>query len=95
MSEISAKPEELRQHARNMRDRANTARTEFDQLRTRLQQLSEQFKGSAATAFDGRYQDWNTNANQLIQALEGLGDWLGKAAETVEKVDSELASGLG
>lgn len=95
MSEILAKPEELRQQSQNMKNRADAARSEFSQLRSKLQQIEQQFRGSAADAFHVQYEDWDSNANQLIEALEGLGGWLAKAADTVEQTDAQLAQGLG
>lgn len=95
MSEILAKPEELRQQSQNMKSRADAARTEFSQLRSKLEQIQEQFKGSAAQAFEAQYKDWDSSADKIIVALEGLGTWLNKAAETVERTDAELAKGLG
>jgi WXG100 family type VII secretion target len=95
VSEILAKPEELRQQSTNMKNRADAARSEFSQLRSKLQQIQEQFRGSAAKAFEAQYQDWDKNATDIIGALEGLGDWLAKAAEAVEQTDTQLAKGLG
>lgn len=95
MSEILAKPDELRQQSQNMKSRADAARTEFSQLRSKLEQIQDQFRGSAAQAFDGQYKSWDDSAKQIIEALEGLGDWLAKAAETVEQTDAQLAKGLG
>ena len=95
MSEILAKPDELRQQSQNMKGRADAARTEFSQLRSKLEQIQDQFRGSAAQAFDAQYKDWDSSAKQIVEALEGLGDWLNKAAETVEQTDAQLAKGLG
>ena len=95
MSEILAKPDELVRQSQNMKSRADATRTEFGQLRSKLEQIQDQFRGSAAQAFDGQYKSWDDSAKQIVEALEGLGDWLAKAAETVERTDRELAKGLG
>jgi WXG100 family type VII secretion target len=95
MSQIKATPEELRGHAQFVAGQVQTTQSNFNSLKSRLDQLHGQFEGQAAQAFDGRFQEWHTSGMRLIEALEALGKWLNNAAETIEQTDQQLASGLG
>jgi WXG100 family type VII secretion target len=64
-------------------------------MKARLDALSGQFRGQAASAFETHWQEWHTHASGLVQALEGLGQFLDTAAKTIEDVDQQLAQGLG
>jgi WXG100 family type VII secretion target len=94
-AEILVTPSELREHARAVENEARQVGDQLAALRSRLTQLSSQFKGKAAAAFDTRYDEWDTNARGLLDALDSLGKFLENAATTIEDVDNQLASGLG
>jgi WXG100 family type VII secretion target len=94
-AEILVTPSELREHSGAVKKEAQQVTDQFAALRSRLTQLSTQFKGKAATAFDQRYDEWDTSAKGLLEALDSLGQFLDTAAATIEDVDNQLASGLG
>jgi WXG100 family type VII secretion target len=95
MAEILLKPSEARDHASRMRTSADNARDTFATLRGDLNALSESFRGKAQAAFDARFVEWDNGANQVVEALEGLSQWLDQAATQLESVDAELGSSLG
>jgi WXG100 family type VII secretion target len=89
--EILARPDELIDHGRAIASQVAQTTGDFNAMKSRLDVLSTQFRGSAATAFEARWNEWHTHATGLIQALENLGKFLGDTAETVRQVDDELA----
>lgn len=95
MSEILLRSDEARDLAGEMRQAATDATDRFESMRGRLNSLSDSFRGQAATAFDGRYEEWDSGARQVVEALQSLSEWLNQAADTLENVDTELAGGLG
>lgn len=95
MAEILIQPEECRTEAGNMASAAEEARASFDDMRGRLDALSESFRGRAQTAFDAKYGEWEQGATQVIEALEGLSQWLEGAANALEDTDSQIAGQLG
>jgi len=94
MSEILVTPGELKDHAAAIQQQVSATQDQFNTMRTRLDQLGSQFRGQAATAFEGRWDEWHTHATGLIEALEGLGSFLQQAAEVTEDLDTQLAKGL-
>lgn len=49
---------------------------------------------SASAAFQTSYEEFTKGASQTIEGLDGMGNYLNKAAEAFQSVDSELASAL-
>ncbi|WP_201931758.1 WXG100 family type VII secretion target [Nocardioides donggukensis] len=49
---------------------------------------------SASAAFQSSYDEFSKGASQTIEGLDGMGNYLNKAAEAFQSVDSELASAL-
>lgn len=94
MAEIKVAPDELRQHQSAVSSQAQEVQSAFTSLKARLEPLRSQFSGQAATAFDGRWEEWHTSARGLIEALDGLGQFLKSCADVIEQTDTQLAQGL-
>ncbi|CAN5409007.1 hypothetical protein BH23ACT9_BH23ACT9_37090 [soil metagenome] len=94
-SDILCTPAELHSMADKCKTQAEDAGENFKSLKTQLAGMADSFRGKAATRFDERYNEWDTGALQLMEALDGLGQFLLDAAEAIEGVDERLASGLG
>lgn len=93
-AEILMVPGEARDHASRMASAADEARDNFSRLRSELNALSDSFRGQAQAAFEARFAEWDGGANQVIDALDGLSQWLNQAADTIESVDSDIAGSL-
>jgi WXG100 family type VII secretion target len=93
--QILVSPDTLREHSTHVGTNAQQAQSDFTAMRARLSELSSAFQGQAAEMFTARFEEWNTSATSLIEALQALGQFLNQAAETVEQADAQLASGLG
>ena len=53
------------------------------------------WQGAASGAFDHLYDQWNTSAAQLKQALDGIGRQLAATATTYEQTEQQLTAQLG
>jgi WXG100 family type VII secretion target len=95
MSQILVSPDELRGYASQVKGHAASTQEGFQSLQSTLSALQDVFQGQAAVRFDEVYNEWHTSAQALMQALDGLGQFLDGSANTIEAVDSELAAGLG
>lgn len=93
-AEILLRAEDARSAARDMKTYAANAQDQFNSTRNRLNELASSFKGQAATSFDQKFEEWRKSANQLIEALDGLGTFLSNAADTIEQTDADIASKL-
>ena len=94
MSEILLKAEDAANAASDMRKQADAAQEQFNATRAKLTELGASFKGKTATAFDQTFEDWRTNATNLLQSLNGLADFLDNAAKTIVETDESIASQL-
>lgn len=93
-SNISVSPEQLRGESTFVVGKADAARSDFEALNSRLQNLTSCFTGAAQEAFANRYNEWNGHAKGLVEALDALGQFLNTAAQTLEETDQQLAQGL-
>ncbi|MDL9978212.1 WXG100 family type VII secretion target [Microbacterium sp. ASV49] len=50
---------------------------------------------SASGAFHESYQQFTTGTTQAVNGLDGMSQFLNKAADTLQQVDSQLAQGIG
>jgi WXG100 family type VII secretion target len=94
MAEILLKGSEARSHASRMRAAAEDADHTITRLTSELDALSESFRGDAQRAFSEKYTEWSTGQKKAKEALEDLSRWLDKAADQLEELDTQLASGL-
>lgn len=94
MSEILLRADDARQAASDVKRAASEAQTQIENLRNRLSTLDGSFRGQTATAFDNRYNEWHAGATQMLEGLDGLGEFLTQAANTIEQADADIAGRL-
>ena len=94
MSEIFLREDEARNNAATVKKAAADAQADFDSLKSSLSALQDSFRGKSAEAFEMRYDEWSTSAKGLIESLDGLGQFLNAAADTIAQTDQEIASKL-
>lgn len=94
MSEIKLRAEEARDMANHVKTEATTAKDQMQALRDYLNNLADSFTGQAATAFDNTFNDWKQGADQMLDGLDQLGEFLSQAATAIEDTDRQIASQL-
>lgn len=50
---------------------------------------------TASGAFHGSYEQFTKGTTQAVDGLDGMSQFLNKAADALQNVDQQLASGLG
>ena len=95
MSEIKLRADEARDVASHIKTESSTAKDQMQSLRDYLGNLSDSFTGQAATAFDSTFNEWKSGADQMLDGVEQLGEFLNQAANTIEDTDSQIAGQLG
>lgn len=91
---ILANHAEIDGHAADVRQAAAAAQDDFEACRAQLASLQEAFEGETAVAFQERYDEWQTASLQLTDALNGLGQWLKAASDTLAEHDMGGARSL-
>lgn len=95
MTEIKLRADEARGMADHVKGEAETAKDQINALRSYLDGLGDSFTGKSATAFDTAFNEWKSGADQMMEGLDGLGQFLTTAADMIEQTDSDIASQLG
>ena len=88
----------------DMTDAANRLTTGKDDITSKLNELqtlvSNLVNGgfvtdSASGAFHTSYEQFTKGTTQAVNGLDGMSQFLTKAANALQNVDSELAKGIG
>ena len=88
------------QEMESQADKLTSAQQEIDSYLTNLKsQVDGLVSGgfvtdTASGAFQTSYDEFTNGAKKTIEGLEGMAQYLKKAAETFRNVDSELGSAL-
>ncbi len=86
-----------------MRDAATRLTSGQDEITARLNELKAFIESlissgfvtdQASVAFGDSYRQFTQGATDTVAALTSLGDYLRRAAQTLEDADAQLASGL-
>lgn len=92
--QIKLRADEARGHAQDVRDTKADAFDMITDLRTRLDGLIDSFEGATQEAFIDKLDEVKSGLDQLLEGLDGLGSFLRSAADTIEQLDSDLATQL-
>ncbi len=92
--EIKLRADEAKSMAKHVQSEAGAARDQMDNLRGRLNSLTDSFTGKSQVAFDNAFNEWKSGADQMLLGLDSLGEFLSSAAATIEQTDQRIASKL-
>ena len=94
MSRLVVTVSALRAIDRRVAAAAADIRHEISAIDDLVDGLEGRFEGQAADRYAAAIDGWVTEANGLIDAITGLGDFLSAAATAVQDVDTKLAEAL-
>lgn len=92
--EIKLRADEARSMANHVQNEAQAATDQMNNLRGRLNSLTDSFTGQTQLAFDEAFNQWKSGADQMLTGLDSLGTFLNNAANTIEDTDAQIASQL-
>lgn len=92
--EIKLRADEARSMATHVQNEGNAATDQMNNLRRRLDSLTDSFTGKTQLAFDDAFNRWKTGADEMLEGLKSLGKFLSDAADRIEQADADIASRL-
>ena len=95
MAEIKLRADEARGMADHVQHESSAAKDQVMKLKSHLSHLTDSFTGQTQVAFEAKFDQWVNGANQMMEGLDGLGQFLRSAADTIEQTDREIAGKLG
>jgi WXG100 family type VII secretion target len=87
----------------DMRDAASKLSNGKQDIETKLRELKSLVDSlvnggyvtdKSSKAFDSSYTEFNDGVTKTIEGLDGMSDYLNKAADALEDTDSQLASAI-
>ena len=94
MADIKLRADEARGMATHVTQESQAAKDQVAKLKSYLGNLTESFTGQTQLAFEAKFDEWVQGANQMMDGLDGLGQFLKSAADTIERTDQEIAGRL-
>ena len=67
----------------------------YDQMQSAATRLRNFTTSRASGAFDTAYQEFTQGATRTIQGIDGMADYLNKAAQALQQTDEQLAQSIG
>ena len=94
MANLNVTYDQMQSAATRLRNGQNDLQTKLNELRSLVQQLVQNgFTTSRASgAFDTAYQEFTQGATQ---GIDGMADYLNKAAQALQQTDEQLAQSIG
>lgn len=68
--------------------------SKLTELKGAIDNLGGSWQGAASSAYATLYNDWNTGAKQLTEALEGIAKMLQGAADAYQQTEDALKQGF-
>lgn len=81
---------ELQSTAQEMTATSERIGSEFQQMLSKVRALSGTWTGSASSAFNSYYEQFNSNWSQCQEALNGIASMLRASATTYEETESSI-----
>ncbi|GAB4086065.1 hypothetical protein GCM10028784_26950 [Myceligenerans cantabricum] len=96
MSNINVTFQEMEDAAQRMKQEASDMQAKLDQLRNMVQNLVQDgyVTDKSSKRFDESYQELDKGGKQVLEGLDGIGEYLKQAADALRKTDEELANAL-
>ncbi|MDR1998573.1 MAG: WXG100 family type VII secretion target [Frankiaceae bacterium] len=92
MSGFKVAPEQLQTLGGQCAATANSVRDSHSSLRSQLQPvLGSEWTGAAQLRFSELYQQFETSASRLVEALDGIGQLLAAAGRNYAAVEESIA----
>ena len=97
MANLNVSYDSMTTSATRLRNGQQEIESNLRALRQLVSQLvQEGFTTSRASgAFDASYNEFNTGATKTVQGIEGMAQFLDKAAQALQQTDESLAQQLG
>lgn len=95
MARITVTSEDLHQQSSRVATGAQEVDAILSRLTGEIQNLASSWAGGASEAFQSRWQEWQTGAQQVREAMEGMGVFLAEAARAYEETEEQLRSAVG
>lgn len=97
MANLNVTYEQMDSAATRLRSGQGELEAKLNELRALVNELvSNGFTTTSASgAFNSSYEQFTTGAQRTVQGIDGMAQFLNKAAEALRATDEQLASSIG
>ena len=97
MANLNVTYDQMQSAATRLRNGQQDLESKLNELRSLVQQLVQNglTTSRASGAFDSSYQEFTQGATRTVRGIDGMADYLNKAAQALQQTDEELARAAG
>lgn len=92
MAGITVTPEQLSDASRQLNNGAGQIDAILAQLSSQIAPLQSEWRGAAQASFEALWNEWQSGAKQLHEALTGIATLTQQAAQSYESTESGIAT---
>lgn len=93
MAKVAVQSEELHTQAAAVKSGSADVSAILSRLTSQITSLAGLWEGSASQAFQARWQEWQSGAQNVQQAMEHMGMFLDQAGDAYEQNEEALRQG--
>jgi WXG100 family type VII secretion target len=95
MAKLAVQSEDLRQQAAAVKTGASNVSDVLNRLTSQIADLAAAWEGGASQAFQTRWQEWQSGAQNVQRAMDDMGVFLEQAAQAYEETETSLQQAAG
>ncbi|MCE3552390.1 WXG100 family type VII secretion target [Pseudonocardia sp. RS11V-5] len=95
MAQLAVTFEDLRTQSAAVQTGAADVNDILTRLTSQIADLAARWEGGASQAFQSRWQEWQSGAQSIQQAMDDMGRFLQTAADTYEQTEQGLQQAAG
>ncbi|HET8680357.1 MAG TPA: WXG100 family type VII secretion target [Micromonosporaceae bacterium] len=93
MVDFAVDSEMLRRQSQSVITTAGDISGSLQTVTGQVRELTAHWTGGSSDAFQNLWHDWETGAKQLLDAMDGIGKYLDRAAQTFEDAERAVTEG--
>ncbi len=94
MATVKVTSEQLASLAVQLKTGGDQVQSELNGMRSQASSLTAEWQGAASANFQQLWQEWESGAKQIQDALNGIAQLLTKAANTYDAAEGAIAQSM-
>lgn len=95
MAQLAVQSEDLRSQSGAVKNGSAEVTDILGRLTAQIADLASRWEGGASQAFQSRWDEWKTGAQNVQQAMDDMGVFLEQAAHAYEETEANLQQAAG
>ena len=95
MGKLKVTSEQLISLSGSLKNGSESVQSQLDSMRRQIEPLAADWEGAASGQFQSMWNEWQSGAKQVREALEGISKLLKGAGEAYERTEADIKNSMG